>query len=157
MKYQLHRELSSISMENSPWNIEKVSEDKAQIKEFLYDILIDSMSNSLDPDLNGRMPDKYIENITLNKLGDFSKRYIITAMDNEKVIGILIALPEFNKNTAHIYTLGVYKSYRGKGVGQALMCRCLNDLFELDYEEVVIDVHSENVPALKLYRKLGFN
>lgn len=156
MKYQLHRKLSRAAVENASWEIERVPEDMVQLKEFLYDVLVDTMSNSLDPDLKDVLPNKFIENLTLNRLGDFSRNYIITAIDNEKVIGILIALPEFNKNTFHIYTLGVSEEYRGKGVGKALLCKGLNDLSELDYEDVIIDVHSDNIPALNLYRKLGF-
>lgn len=157
MKYQLHRELSRVALEDGSWHIEKIPEDMVQLKEFLYDVLVDTMNNSLDPDLKDVLPNKYIENLTLNRLGDFSRRYIITAIDNEKVIGILIALPEFNKNTFHIYTLGVSEEYRGKSVGQALLCRGLNDLSKLGYEDVIIDVHSDNIPALNLYRKLGFS
>lgn len=157
MKYQLHRKLDRAAIENGSWEIERVPEDMVKLKEFLYDVLVDTMSNSLDPDLKGMLPNKYIENLTLNRLGDFSRRYIITARDNEKVIGILIALPELNKNTFHIYTLGVSEGYRGKGVGQALLCRGLNDLCKLGYEDVIIDVHSDNIPALNLYRKLGFS
>lgn len=157
MKYQLHMKLSRAYLENDSWHIERMPEDTVQLKEFLYEVLVDTMSNSLDPDLKDVLPNKYIENLTLNRLGDFSRRYIITAMDNEKVIGILIALPELNKNSFHIYTLGVSEEYRGKGVGQALLCRGLNDLSKLDCENVIIDVHSENIPALNLYRKLGFS
>lgn len=51
--------------------------------------------------------------------------------------------------------ISLYKAYRGKGVGAALMMRMLARLRAKGYEKASLSVDEAN-PAMRLYQKLGF-
>lgn len=155
MKYTLKRALQPLVDYRGVWDVEKVLlEDEAEYN-FLYETLSCVMEGILDPDISDRCPAGYLDSLKRGKLGDFSKRYIICARDNENVIGLLLALPR-RFNLLHIYTLGVIPSYRHQGVATALIAYCLKDHVNHDITDITLDVHSDNQPALNLYDKLGF-
>ena len=156
MKYTLKYVIQPSIDYKEVWEVEKISlEDEVEYN-FLYDTLSYVMEGIIDPDVRGKSPTGYLNNLKSGKLGDYSKRYIICARDNEKVIGLLLALPK-GVGTLHIYTLGVIPSYRHKGVGTALIGYCLKDHVKKDISFITLDVHSDNKPALNLYYKLGFS
>ena len=53
------------------------------------------------------------------------------------------------------FAISVYKEYRGKGVGTALMKEMLTILKKRGYEQASLSVQKANFAA-KMYRKLGF-
>ena len=138
----------------SKWEVQLLS---------LEDELISTLSNYisivmegiLDPDIAGKKPDRFLENLQSGKLGDFSKRYIIIALDCNKVIGLLIGLHE-DCDKLHIFSMGVIPEYRNSGVASTLLTKCMKDMFEIGNKEILLDVHSDNIPAHNLYVKFGF-
>ena len=58
--------------------------------------------------------------------------------------------------TARLYSLAVAPEHRGKGLGRALMCHCLEILRGELVEGVALEVAADNVPAIALYESLGF-
>jgi ribosomal protein S18 acetylase RimI-like enzyme len=57
---------------------------------------------------------------------------------------------------AEIHNLGVVPGHRHRGVGSALLSRCLDSLAAGACRRVSLDVTASNEPALRLYRKFGF-
>ncbi len=53
------------------------------------------------------------------------------------------------------FAISVYKEYRGKGIGTALMKEMLAILKECGYEQASLSVQKAN-SAVKMYQKLGF-
>ena len=53
------------------------------------------------------------------------------------------------------FAISVYKEYRGKGIGTALMKEMLTILKRRGYEQASLSVQKANFAA-KMYRKLGF-
>lgn len=154
MKYTLKRDTSIV--ENSlKCELSKLDLDGIELIDLLRDYLSIFMEGILDPDVRGKKPDKFLENLQSGRLGDFCQRYIITANDGEKVVGLLIALPHIS-NQLHIYSICISPEYRNRGVGSDLLRRCINDAAVMGIAEILLDVHSENLPALGLYRKFGF-
>lgn len=49
------------------------------------------------------------------------------------------------------------KSERGKGYGEAISLYLLNKAKEKGYKSVALGVDCDNVAAVSLYKKLGFN
>lgn len=47
--------------------------------------------------------------------------------------------------------------FRGRGIGQALLCRCLANGYGRGCDSAIINVQSHNTDALRLYRRLGFS
>jgi RimJ/RimL family protein N-acetyltransferase len=52
--------------------------------------------------------------------------------------------------------MGVLKAYRGRGIGTALLVRCLEEARDQGLERVELDVYASNPIAIRLYEKYGF-
>lgn len=155
MKYTLKRNSGNPIEVFSKWEVKELVLEGAELIESLKYYLSNVMEGILDPDIAGKKPDGFLNNLQSGKLGDFSHRYIITAQDNNKVVGLLIGLPEKDEKL-HIYSMGVLTTYRSKGVGATLLTKCINDMLKNNINEIILDVHSDNAPALNLYKKFGF-
>lgn len=55
----------------------------------------------------------------------------------------------------YIHHFGIRKDYRNSGLGGVLLNHCLN-IAKLIGLQVKLEVHKDNLPAQKLYRKYGF-
>lgn len=155
MKFTLKRDSVNQIEGFSKWEVQELVLEGSELIESLKGYLTNVMEGIIDPDIAGKKPDKYLSNLESGKLGDFSQRYIITALDNNKVVGLLIGLPE-KEGELHIYSLGVLQAYRNMGVGAALLVKCINDMLKNNVKEIILDVHSDNTPAYNLYKKFGF-
>ncbi len=155
MKLRMVKQLTDKYSEENHYKVEEIRLNNEALIAFLYPHLIKVMDDSHDPDLIGKTPDIYIENLCKNKLGDFNRRYILATYIDNTLIGLLIALPN-EDNCFHISSLGVQPIYRNKNVGTTLLKRCINDMVDWGYLSLIIDVHVTNEPALHLYKKLGF-
>jgi len=52
--------------------------------------------------------------------------------------------------------MGVLKRYRRLGIGQRLIARTIERAKEKGLERIELEVFASNVPAIKLYEKMGF-
>lgn len=52
--------------------------------------------------------------------------------------------------------IGVLASYRGQGIGEALLCTALNQAKSIGLTRIELIVREKNKPAITLYKKLGF-
>lgn len=71
-----------------------------------------------------------------------------------KVAGF--AVFRFVGDEAELLSLAVTRKWRGKGVGGALMQAARDDLRNCAVQHMVLEVETGNMPALALYRHLGF-
>lgn len=155
MKLQLKRSSNEQVQTLSKFKIEKLTLEGKELEEILKHYLSEFTVGILDPDTAGKKPDRFIINLQSGILGDFANRYIITAHDDKNdAIGILIGLPE--EQLLHIYSLHVSPEYRSRGVGSTLLSRCINDMCISNVKEIILDVHIDNKPAYKLYKKFDF-
>lgn len=53
------------------------------------------------------------------------------------------------------FSISIYRPYRGRGIGTAMMSRMLDELLEAGYTRASLSVQKEN-PALRLYERMGF-
>ncbi len=95
---------------------------------------------------------------------------IISIFDQNKLAGALLAIPigfdnyfpdklkiDFeNKNVWYIAEMMIEEKLRGKGWGQKLLNEFLYDAKQFNISDVFIRVWDQNLPALSLYRKIGF-
>ena len=155
MKIQLKKYLSEQVHIPSKFQVKKLTLERRDLEEKLKHYLSKFTEGILDPDIAGKKPDRFITNLQNGMLGDWSKRYIITAHDDNEVIGILIGLQE-EELGLHIYSLHVSPEYRNKGVGSTLVSKCINDMCISNIKNIWLDVHSDNKPALNLYKRFNF-
>ena len=55
-----------------------------------------------------------------------------------------------------LMTIAVDRKHQGKGVGEALLKACFEDLMMTPARRMVLEVAADNSSALRLYQKLGF-
>lgn len=79
----------------------------------------------------------------------------IVASSKEAVIGYAIGIIRYEK-LGHIVSVAVNESRRRKGVGQRLMEEIIGRLCSMGIKRIRIEVRESNLPAIKLYSKLGF-
>ncbi len=104
----------------------------------------------------------------LNAIADLSKAITAQAMlklisnevlcaqieQNGKVIACGLCVIE--RGFAGLYDIVVDQAYRGKGYGYELCGALLNKAGELGGREAYLQVVASNIPAIALYKKLGF-
>lgn len=156
MKIQLKKSSIEPIEFTSEFQVKKLTLEGLELEERLKEYLLKFTEGILDPDTAGKKPDKFISNLKNNLLGDFSKRYIIVAEDNSKVVGILIGLPQ-GEEILHIYSLHISPEYRKRGAGSALLSTCINDMCISNMKDIILDVHTDNKPAYNLYKKFEFH
>lgn len=57
----------------------------------------------------------------------------------------------------YINNIAVFYNYRGFGIGEALLAHLINVSKEENCDLVTLEVRVSNIPARKLYEKLGFS
>ena len=77
------------------------------------------------------------------------------AWRDDKVVGHVVVLPDFNKGDAE-YLIFVDQFNRGVGVGTALTRAAIKKAEELGLKTVWLTVDAYNFRATKLYKKCGF-
>jgi ribosomal protein S18 acetylase RimI-like enzyme len=80
---------------------------------------------------------------------------------NGEIVGSCNLIPRgfgAASKSCHVLTSGiaVLKEYRGIGIGNALMDYGINWAKVNNYEKISLSVFSTNIPAIKLYKKFGF-
>ena len=73
---------------------------------------------------------------------------------SSKVIGYLMS--EIIIDEVHIHNIAVEKKYQNNKVGLKLVKYLVKQSKLLDKNKICLEVDSTNVPALKLYKNLGF-
>ena len=90
-------------------------------------------------------------------LTDYNAISLIASIENE-VAGFVIGRLEVTRETSygHIFTIETMPEYRRKGVAEKLL-RELEKLFrEKGASESRLEVREDNLPAINLYKKLGY-
>lgn len=85
---------------------------------------------------------------------------IFIALDQNNPIGFIQLYPSFSsvnmKKTWVLNDLYVSESVRGKGFGEKLIKKALTFAGETGAKGVLLETNIENVPAQRLYEKIGF-
>ena len=115
----------------------------AGLEQFDADLRIDGYL-SLDKDLDN------IENVYINNGGDF----LVGVLDGEFVA--MGALRKLSNTKGEIKRMAVRRDQQRQGYGQAIFTRLLQIAVELGYQELCLDTTAQNLPAQRLYEKLGF-
>ncbi len=78
------------------------------------------------------------------------------AMEDNKAAGC-VALRPLDGGTAEMKRLYVRPEYRSRGLGEALTQRIIQDAVAIGYRRIVLDTLVTMQPAIRLYKKLGFD
>ena len=82
----------------------------------------------------------------------------LVAEQGDRVIGVLVIERMAHPVNRHVATLGmaVERTWRGKGIGSALMAAALAWARSAGVDKVTLEVYPTNQGAVALYRKFGF-
>jgi RimJ/RimL family protein N-acetyltransferase len=101
----------------------------------------------------------------LEKVMGFQKALIAAggpvfyAVQDNSVVGWCDVFPEENPRLKHRGSLGMglHPEFRGRGLGKKLLAATLDKAKEFGLEKVELHVYTTNLPAIALYKKLGFS
>ena len=80
----------------------------------------------------------------------------IGAYDGDKQVGLAIAEKNAWNRTLLVWEFHVHPDYHNKGVGRQMMEKLVNIGRETDCRVIVCETQNTNVPAIRFYRKVGF-
>lgn len=90
--------------------------------------------------------------LSMNKLAPFK-----SIMKHPKKFYSMVTMDEGNEDEYHIAMLAIATEARGKGVGQQLLDVAQAKAKEAGFNKISLTVVQDNLPALNLYQKKGFN
>lgn len=86
---------------------------------------------------------------------ELDKRLQFFAVLEDQLIGLVTVNME--EEDVSIFGVGILPEYRRQGYGKELLHLIVDNLLERGRSEINIEVNSENVKALELYKKVGFH
>ncbi len=111
------------------------------------------------------LPENYPEWFFEEHLERWGEAFYVAEV-GDKVVGYVMSRVEFGApyvvegsivKKGHIVSIAVLEGYRRRGIGRRLMENALRSLKEVyDCKEVYLEVRVSNMPAIRLYEKLGF-
>ncbi|MEA1994159.1 MAG: GNAT family N-acetyltransferase [Euryarchaeota archaeon] len=134
-----------------------------EYKTELLDIYVEACRNALNQYVDAEEEGKRIENI-------FGEGYGFFTFLKERLIGFLLVtllshdtlLPNSIKKkypvqrSLYIAEMHIHRDYRRKGIGTQLLKAFMNDIDRKKYDYLFIRAEKNNVPAMNLYKTLGF-
>jgi len=83
--------------------------------------------------------------------------FITLAILDARIIGDLTFRGEKGRcNHCGELGMSVLKEFQGNGVGQALLDHCFDEAKRLGFSNLLLKVRTFNLPAIRLYEKMGF-
>lgn len=110
------------------------------------------------------LPENYTSFFFMDLYQRSPETFIVAEEDGE-IVGYIMCrietgFPSFRTleipKTGHIISVAVLPDYRKRGIGQALIIRALQAMTHHKAKECYLEVRVSNVPAVNLYKKLGF-
>ncbi|MEM7332176.1 MAG: GNAT family N-acetyltransferase [Chloroflexota bacterium] len=96
-------------------------------------------------------PDDFVRYQTCLK-----ENYSFGAYVDEELIGILICEPHHWNQSLWVYEYHVAEGFRNLGIGRNLMDALVEKGEGENFRTIVCETQNTNVPAISVYRKLGF-
>lgn len=100
-----------------------------------------------------------LENCTTFVQENIRKCHVaLVALLDERVVGWCDILPIPRHSTRHVGVvgLGVLEGFRGRGIGPALLQAALDKARAAGMTRIELDVREDNLPAIALYERFGF-
>ena len=93
------------------------------------------------------------ENILKSELENNNSYYIV-AKKNDSIVGFGGLWKSIDD--IHITNIVTKKAYRNKGIGKSILNELMIQAKILGYNIITLEVNENNLPAISLYKKLGF-
>jgi ribosomal-protein-alanine N-acetyltransferase len=110
------------------------------------------------------LPENYTTSFFMNLYQRFPETFIV-AEENGDVVGYVMCrietgIPSFKllgiTRKGHVISIAVLPEHQREGIGCALMREAMEAMVNYKAKECYLEVRASNVPAVNLYRKMGF-
>ena len=110
------------------------------------------------------LPENYAPLFFINLYKRFPATFIVAEIGGE-LIGYIMCrietgVPSFKllgiTKKGHVISIAVLPSYHHKGIGHALIQEATQAMINYKAKECYLEVRESNLPAINLYKKLGF-
>jgi ribosomal-protein-alanine N-acetyltransferase len=110
------------------------------------------------------LPENYTTSFFMNLYQRFPETFIV-AEENGDVVGYVMCrietgIPSFKllgiTRKGHVISIAVLPEHQREGIGCALMREAMEAMVNHKAKECYLEVRASNVPAVNLYRKMGF-
>lgn len=130
-------------------------EDAAEILQYLKQV--GSETDNLTFGAEGVSITTEAEATYVSQIENSCDEIMLVAKENEKIVGTasLSRLPRRMKHRGD-FSVSVLKECWNKGVGSRLLLEIINFAKENSFEIIDLQVRSDNLPAIHLYKKFGF-
>ena len=134
---------------------EAETEDAARIIEFLKEITSESEFLITTPE---EVPSVKEEEEFIKRMKRSPYSLFIIALDREKVVGSLTFVGNSRRKVKHTgeFGISVLKGYRRKGIATRMIECMIEWARKKGIEKIHLKVVEDNMAAISLYRKLGF-
>lgn len=78
------------------------------------------------------------------------------AFDDGQLVGIAISEIQVWNKTLSIWEFGVAETHQGRGIGRDLMREVVTLAHQHSLRALVVETQNTNVPAIRFYRRVGF-
>jgi ribosomal protein S18 acetylase RimI-like enzyme len=144
--------------------MEIIQTNNSEYRNQLIDLYIEAFSTGQSQQyIDTEELDQYIDLILKNG-------YAVLALEKENVTGAILGCPlSFDKalpaavsdnfevdKCLYVAEMMVAEKVRGQGIGKQLMAAFFEGIDKNSYSDVFIRVWDENIPAISLYKKMGF-
>lgn len=111
------------------------------------------------------LPENYSPSFFLEIYQNCPEGFIVAEIEN-KIVGYIMCRLEFGFSEfkrlklvrkGHIVSIAILPEFRRKGIATKLITEVLKFLNESKINECFLEVRVTNEPAIRLYKKLGFN
>jgi len=110
------------------------------------------------------LPENYTPLFFMNLYKRYPETFIVAEV-NKEIVGYVMCrietgIPSFKllgiTRKGHVISIAVLRRHQQKGIGYALMREATQAMVSYKAKECYLEVRESNLPAVELYKKLGF-
>jgi ribosomal protein S18 acetylase RimI-like enzyme len=113
-----------------------------------------------DPAGGGEPLSDFARENLVRELAARPQAYSVLAFDGEQPIGLVNCIEGFSsfkcKPLVNVHDVAVLASHRGRGIAEAMLAEAERIAVERGAVKMTLEVLSGNAPAVKLYRRIGY-
>ncbi len=113
-----------------------------------------------DPAGGGEPLSDFVKANLARELASRPQAYSVLAFDGEQPVGLVNCIEGFSsfkcKPLVNVHDVAVLASHRGRGIAEAMLAEAERIAVERGAVKMTLEVLSGNAPAVKLYRRIGY-
>lgn len=113
-----------------------------------------------DPAGGGEPLSDFVKANLVRELAARPQAYSVLAFDGEQPVGLVNCIEGFSsfkcKPLVNVHDVAVLASHRGRGIAESMLAEAERIAVERGAVKMTLEVLSGNAPAVKLYRRIGY-